>query len=361
MITLMHTESSKGWGGQENRTLHELVGLKQRGVKVLMVCQPDSQLAIRAREKGIEVRTVVMRKSFDLPAVWQMMRLIKEEGVDIVNTHSGRDSILAGLAGRLSRLKPRIVRTRHLALPITSRLTYSVLPHRVVAVSEYVRQYLVSEGVPAGRVSTVRTGVDLSRFNPEEETGALKQELGLPETARLVGTIAILRIKKGHQTLIAAIPEVLAAVPEAVFVFAGNGPQLENIQRTLQEKNLAGHVILLGLRKDIPHVLKSLSLFVLPTLEEALGTSYLEAMAMKLPVIGTRTGGVPEVVRDGENGLLVEPNDPAGLAGAIIRLLNNPAEGAQMGERGQRVATTEFSVDHMCEQMLALHQGLLES
>jgi glycosyltransferase involved in cell wall biosynthesis len=360
-FTVAHTDSSKGWGGQENRVLHESIGLKKLGARVLILCQPDSRLALRAQENGIEVRAVKMRKSFDLGAIWQIMRVIREERVDVVNTHSGRDSILAGIAARLSRLKPVIVRTRHLALPITSKFTYSVLPHQVVTVSEYVRQYLIGLGIREDHITAVPTGVDLSRFDPMTEAGTLKRELNLDANSPLVGTIAILRFKKGHHVLLEAIPRILEAVPDAIFVFAGDGPQHENIAQVIGEKNLGSHVLLLGLRRDVPNVLKSIDLFALPTLEEALGTAFVEAMAMEKPVIGTRVGGVPEVVHEGENGLLVNPGDPTGLANAIIRLLSNPGLAKSMGQQGRTIATTEFTVDRMCLRMHAFYKTLLHT
>lgn len=361
MLRILHTESSKGWGGQENRTLQESLGLRKLGAEVLIACQPGSRLALRARESGLEVRTVKMRRGLDLIAVWQIMRVIRNERIAVVNTHSGRDSMLAGIAARLSRARPVVVRTRHLALPITSKFTYSVLPHKVVTVSEYVRRYLIGLGIAPARVAAVPTGVDLSRFDPDAEAGTLRHELGLDAKTPLVGTAAILRLKKGHQVLLEAIPKVLEAVPDAVFVLAGDGPQHQNILKSIQEKSLGAHVLLLGLRRDIPNVLKSIDLFVLPTLEEALGTAFVEAMAMKKPVIGTRVGGVPEVIDDGGNGLLVDPRDPAGLADAIVRLLRSPDLAAAMGERGREIATTEFSVERMCRRMQALYEALLHT
>jgi glycosyltransferase involved in cell wall biosynthesis len=361
MLKILHTESSKGWGGQENRILHESIGLRKLGAGVVIVCQPDSRLALRARESGLEVRTVKMRRGLDLIAIWQIMRVIRNERIAVVNTHSGRDSMLAGIAARLSRTRPLIVRTRHLALPLTSKFTYSVLPHKVVTVSEYVRRYLIGRGIPEARVAAVPTGVDLSRFDPDAEAGTLRHELGLDAKTPLVGTAAILRLKKGHQVLLEAIPKVLEAVPDAVFVLAGDGPQQQNILKSIREKNLGAHVLLLGLRRDIPNVLKSIDLFVLPTLEEALGTAFVEAMAMQKPVIGTRVGGVPEVIDDGRNGLLVDPRDPAGLADAIVRLLRSPDLAAAMGERGRQIATTEFSVERMCQRMQALYEALLHT
>lgn len=209
MLTILHTESSTGWGGQENRILQESRGMKKLGAMVIILCQPDSSLSRRAVAEGIEVRTCTMKKSYDIHAIQYILKLIKDENINVINTHSGKDSLLAGIAGRLSTRKPVIVRTRHLALPITSKITYSVLPHKVVTVSEYVRNYLIKKSIPMEKVTAIPTGIDTSRFDPERVNGKLKQELGLKPEIPLVGTIAILRKKKGHHILLDAIPLIL--------------------------------------------------------------------------------------------------------------------------------------------------------
>lgn len=215
MLTLMHSESSLGWGGQENRTLQELRGLSNMGYRTLVLCPSEAEIGKRAAAEGIAVRHCRMRKSYDVAAVASIRKIIREERVDILNTHSGRDSLLAGLAGRLSSRRPIIVRTRHLALPITSRISYRILPHRVVTVSEYVRRYLVGEGVPAERVVAIPTGVDTMRFSPGAATGTIREELGLSPAVPLVGMVAILRKKKGHHILLDAVPDILRAVPRS--------------------------------------------------------------------------------------------------------------------------------------------------
>lgn len=359
-FTVLHTESSKGWGGQESRILHEAIGLGKLGARVIILGQPGSGLTQRAAEHGIETRHVAMRNSFDFAAIRAMLRVIRADRVDVINTHSGRDTLLAGLAGRLSRSRPLIVRTRHLALPITSRWTYSILPHKVVTVSNYVREYLLGTGVKPGQVVTIHTGISFDRFQPGDEHASLKAELELREDTPLIATVAILRNKKGHQVLLEAIPRVLAEFPSAVFIFAGNGPQQQNIERTIREKGLGDRVRLLGLRKDVPAILKSCDMFVLPTLEEALGTSFIEAMAMEKPVIGCNVGGVPEVIRDGVNGILVKAGDPGDLAQAIIRLLQDPAAARKMGAAGKAIANAEYSVETMCQRMFQLYQDMLQ-
>lgn len=358
MLTVLHTESSTGWGGQENRTLMECRGLRDLGQRALILCQPGAELGRRAEAEGFAVHRVRMRRSYDLAAIARIAGLIGREKIDIVNTHSSRDSLLCGVAARLAWRRPRIVRTRHLALPITTRISYSLLPHRVVTVSRYVRDYLVSRGVPAQKVVAIPTGIDLAVFDPSAVAGGLREELAIAPGAPLIGTVAILRHKKGHAVLLDAAPRVLAEFPDAVFAFAGDGPQRENLERRVDELGMRNSVRFLGLRRDIPAVLKSLDLFVLPTFEEALGTSYVEAMAMEKPVIGTAVGGVGEVVRDGINGALVEARNPAALAEAMLRLLRDREGMAAMGRRGRKLAEEEFSAQAMSRAMLELYASL---
>lgn len=360
MLTILHTESSTGWGGQENRTLQESIGLKKLGARVIILCQPDSSLNRRAVAEGIEVRTCTMKKSYDIRAIQYILKLIKDENINVINTHSGKDSLLAGIAGRLSRRKPVIVRTRHLALPITSKTTYSLLPHRVVTVSEYVKNYLLTEGIPLEKVVAIPTGIDINRFNPENVEGNLRQELRIEPDTPLIGTIAILRKKKGHHILLSAIPLVLKEIPKAAFILAGDGPQKENILNKIHTSGLSDKVFMLGLRRDIPEILKSIDLFVLPTLQEALGTSFIEAMAMKKPVIGTDVGGVGEVIKDGINGYLVEPNNPSALADAVIKVLEDMERAKAMGMEGRKIVEQNYTVEKMCEKMYALHTSPLK-
>jgi len=362
MLTILHTESSSGWGGQENRTFHECLGLRDSfGERVIILCRPGSKLQERARAAGIEVHTHRLRASHDIGAVRFIAGLIKREGVDIVVTHSGTDSFLAGIAARLSARRPVVVRTRHLALPITSKPTYSMIPHRVVTVSEYVRRYLVAERGIAGRqVLSIPTGIDLKRFDPEIVADNFRESEGISPGVPVVGVIAILRRKKGHHVLLDAIPGVLAEVPDALFVFAGNGPQEENIKNRIRELGLEKNVRLLGLRPDVEVVLKGIDLFVLPTFQEALGTSILEASAMERAVISTRVGGVPEVVRDGRTGLLVEPDNAEELQGAIIKLLKDPGLRERMGREGRKLVEADFSTIRMVQKLHGLYSTLVK-
>ncbi|MDI6749929.1 MAG: glycosyltransferase [Rhodocyclaceae bacterium] len=360
-MIVLHTESSLGWGGQENRTLNEMLGLRELGHTALIICQPGARLGARAREAGFPVFETPMRSAIDLPAILGLRRIMAHVRPDVVNTHSGRDTQLAGMAARSLMRRPCIVRTRHLALPITSRFTYSVLPDHVVAVSHHVARALASAGIPAERISTVHTGIDLTRYAVPAGGSTLRAELGMPENAPLVGTVAILRRKKGHAELLEAIPAVLARFPDTHFVFAGDGPQRANLERRIAELQLGAYVHLLGLRRDVVNVLASLDLFVLPTHQEALGTAFVEAGAMGLAAIGSRVDGVPEVIDDGKTGLLVPVHDPPALAEAIIALLADPARRRALGEAAREKVRQRFSRLAMVAGMLDVYESLIET
>lgn len=362
-MRVLHTESSTGWGGQENRTLNEMIGLRDLGHETAVICRPGARLAERAREAGFAAFEAAMRSAVDVPSILRLRRLFRDFGADVVNTHSGRDTQVAGLAARslVGRRRPRVVRTRHLALPITSRFTYSILPDHVVAVSRFVGDYLVSAGVPASQVTAVPTGIDLAHYAPVSGGGSLRGELGLAADTVLVGTVAILRIKKGHADLLEAARTILVAYPDTHFVIAGDGPQEPNLRRRVAELGLESRVHLLGLRRDVINVLQSLDLFVLPTHQEALGTAFIEAAAMGLPVVATAVDGVPEVVADGETGLLVPPRDPSAVSAAICGLLADPGRRRVLGDNGRRRVGREFSRQAMAEGMLAVYRRLLEA
>lgn len=360
-MRILHTESSTGWGGQENRTLNELITMRERGHTLAVVSRPGARILERAAEAGFETFAVDMRGAADLPAIVRLRGVMKRFRADIVNTHSGRDTQLAGLAARTLLNRPRIVRTRHLALPITSKFSYSVLPDHVVTVSRFVENYLVKAGVPREQITTVATGVDFARYDRSAVAGDLRGELGLPPEALLIGTVAILRAKKGHADILDAVPAVLKAFPDAHFVFAGDGPQTANLTARIAADGLTGRVHLLGLRRDVTNVLASLDVFVLPTHQEALGTAFIEAGAMGLPAVASNVDGVPEVVQDGRTGLLVPAMDGTAIAEAICKLLADPIYRRGMGANAAEFVRRKFSREVMAEGMERLYTQLLEA
>ncbi len=329
-LRILHSEAATTFGGQEHRILKEMIAMRDRGHHMEAVCQPGSMLAGRLRAAGFTVHPHPMDGVANyVRALLGLRRMLARGRFDVLNTHSRRDTVIAAAAGRLARV-PLIVRTRHLARPVGSRWTYTGLPHKVVAVSEHVAGLLRARGVRSGDVRTVPDGIDpVSR--PAHST--LRAELGIAPHALVVGCVAHLRPQKGQALLVAA----MARLPhvDAHLVLAGAGSQQAALRARACALGCGGRVHFLGHRADISNVLAGCDIFALPTASEALGTAFIEASAHGLPVVGTRVGGVPEVVAHGQTGLLVPPGDVAALAAALGRLAADPPLRLAMGRAGE--------------------------
>jgi len=350
-LSVLHSESSRGWGGQEVRTLKELKALRTLGHNVELVCPNDAALGVRARAEGFAVHHARMRAGADVRSMAKIRALLAKRRFDVLNTHSGHDTLIAGTAGRLAGT-PLVVRTRHLALPITSLATYNWIPHRVIAVSHYVRNYLISAGVHENRVDTVYDGI----VKPERLVhSSLRDELGLDSSAVIAAIVAMLRGNKGHDELIAAVRPMMIERPNLHVVMAGEGGDFDRLKAMIADFGLIGRIHLLGFRNDINNVLRGCDLFVLPTHQEALGQAFIEAMAMGLPVIGTQVDGVPELIDCGVNGLLVPARDVDALRVALTRLVDDASLRARFGLAGRIKTDRNFTVEVMARETVDLY------
>ncbi|MNV45995.1 D-inositol 3-phosphate glycosyltransferase [compost metagenome] len=307
--------------------------MRDRGHHLELVCQPGAELGDRLGEAGFTVHRIGMDGAGNfVRGVAFVRRLLRRERFDVVNTHSRRDTVLAAIAARLAGT-PLIVRTRHLAKPINSLYAYTWLAHRVIAVSRYVQKQLLDGGARPESVATIHSPIVL----PQVREGAcVRRELGLPQDALVVGCVAVMRAEKGHVDLIDAFHQVSARFPSAHLVLVGDGmPLFDQLRAKASALGLTDRVHFTGRRQDIGDVLMALDVFALPTHREALGTVFIEAAAMGVPVIGTEVGGVPETMQAGVTGLLVPPRDPAALAAALETLLADPAMRRRMGDAGR--------------------------
>ena len=347
-ITVLHTEASLGFGGQERRILRELEGLDPARFRGLLLCQPGSKLGHVTEERKIPTIWLKMRSAYDPVAFIQILRLLKRERVDIIHAHSSRDAWLVGAAGKLLGIK--VFRTRHLLTPIGGPYVYVRLTDLVLTVSEGVRQYLISAGVPAQQIIAVPTGINLRRFDSTRpDLLDMRKHFGIPREAFVIGIVAVLRRAKGHRFLLQAVKRLVPEFPQIKLLIAGTGPQEQNIRNLIKELRLENHVMMLGQQDDIPSLLRALDVFVLPAQEEALGTALIEATAMGVPVVATRIGGIPEVL--GEAGLLFESEDVDGLVSHLRMLIRSPELTARMREQGIARARQFFDENLMVRLM----------
>ena len=358
---ILHTESSRGWGGQEVRVFAELEWMRAHGHWVALAAHPASAIAERAKEADMRFYALGTHKALLPLEIVRLAGWLVANRVDIVNTHSSNDGWLAGVAARLA-LRPILIRSRHIEVDYPNRfwsgVAFRTLPHRVITTSQRIADRLVAElGVPANRVTCIATGVDLARFNPDIP-GGLRAELGLAPNVALVGMVSVLRSWKGHATFLEAAARLLReAKRPAHFVIAGEGPMRVVLPDQIAKAKLEGSVRLLGHRADVPNVLASLDVLVLPSYaHEGIPQIILQAQAMGRPVVATSIGGIPEVVEDGGTGLLVPPRDAAALAEKIGAVLDDPKLALRLGQAGLAQIKARYSLDAMGEKLLELYE-----
>ncbi len=329
-LRIVHSEAAVSFGGQEHRIFKEMRAMRKRGHHMELICRPEAQLVARMRDEGFVVHTVPMGgiPNF-VKGVAAIRRILVQGRFDVLNTHSRKDTLIAALAGRLAGT-PLIVRTRHLAIPIGSLLSYTWLPHKVATVSNHVRQMVLDKGVSPDKVATIYSPVESP---PPVAHSTLREELGLADSAVVVICVAVMREKKGHIFLIDSMKALFERYPDLHLVLVGAGsPTFEKVQQHIAVNHLENRVHMMGYRKDVPNLLAGSDIFALATEQEASGTVYVEAQMSGLPVVGTDVGGVSEMLRNGETGTLVPLHDAGALTQALDDLIRDPAKRRQMSE-----------------------------
>jgi glycosyltransferase involved in cell wall biosynthesis len=361
---VLHTESSLGLGGQELRTLNEARWLSRRGWRMLLVGPPASRLLARAREAGVDTAAMPMRGAWDLPAVWALAQLVRAREVALVHTHSSVDAWLGGMAARVTG-RP-VVRTRHVSIPVQRRwnLVYTRLADQIITSGEAIRSLLVAAGVPAARIVAVPAGVNLDEFRwrePGDADGAgVRKELGL-DGAAVVGSVAMFRGSKGHVHLLDALAALRAEVPSARLLLVGDGIRRPWVAELARERGLTDAVVFTGFRTDVPALLAAMDCFALAsTRTEGVPQSLLQALATGVPVVASDIGGVPEVVRHGETGLLVPPGDAAALAGAMAEVIaRDRAAASRRAHAARRLVEAHFSHVVSLDRLVAVYEQVL--
>jgi glycosyltransferase involved in cell wall biosynthesis len=304
----------------------------------------------------------------DLLAVRDLRRRIRALRPDIVHTHSSKAGFVGRVAARLAGV-PRIFYTPHghvfhsyYGPPITrvfivlERFAARFTERIVVLTDAEAEQHLAVGVGKRDQFVRIPSGVDLAEVQALAANGAqVRRELGLSVATPVIGAVARLVPVKGLRYLVAAMPEILRRCPDAHLVLAGDGDQRAALEALARDLAVSDRVHLLGFRRDAAAVTAALDVFVLPSLNEGLGRVLVTAMALGVPVVATRVGGVPEVVEDGRQGLLVPPADPQALAQAVTTLLRDREYAASLG-MGGRMRAPLFSSDVMVKLHAELYR-----
>jgi glycosyltransferase involved in cell wall biosynthesis len=358
MISFLFVDSERVWRGGQEQLLTLLPGLIHRGHEVHLICHPRTLLEERSRTAGAKVHTISFRRGNGIAAFIQLLSVLRRVHPQILAFNTPRPILLGNLASRLVGVRARIV-FRRVNFPLRknpiARLKYNWGINCIVAISESISCQLQTDGVPARRIRIIYEGMDLSLY-PRREHPRVRRD-GEPV---FIGTVAHLSEEKGLFYLVEAAATIANARSTLRFIIVGDGQCRQALEEQVQYRGLESCFEFMGFVKSPAEQFSRFDIFVLPSLSEGLSSAILTAMATSLPVIATDVGGIPELVSNGENGLLVPARDHRALGRAIADLSNNPVKAYQMGQIGRRRMEEHFTLERKILETEQLCVSLLE-
>ena len=359
-LRVLHVDTERGWRGGERQALWLARELQRRGHESIVAARRGEPLWRRAVEAGLETVPCEPFAEFDPFAAWRLRREIRRRGVDLIHAHPAHAIGLAALATaglRVPFVAARRVDFRLRDNPAT-RWKYGRAA-AIIAVSRAVGAVLEDCGVAKARVHVVSDGVDLHR-TVERASAATLGSLGVSPGAPLVVQVAQLVGHKDPLNFVRAMAHVRATVRDAEAIMAGDGPLRADVEREVRALGLEHVVHVAGFRGDADAILASADAACLSSREEGMGSVLLDALAFGSPIAATRAGGIPEVVVDGESGLLAAPRDPVALGNAIARVLGDTALATRLGANA-RARAGLFSIERMTDATIDVYARVLAS
>jgi glycosyltransferase involved in cell wall biosynthesis len=355
---ILHIETGRNLYGGALQVFYLLNGLKGKGFKNSLVCPKGSEISRQAGDAA-RIFDVPFMGDLDLTFLPRLCRIIRSERPDFIHVHSRRGAdIWGGLAARLTAT-PGII-TRRVDNPEPAWLVRRkyLLYNRVVTISDGIRRVLQSEGFPKEKITLIHSAVDLNRYSGHCEKEWFLNEFGLNSGNKVIGTAAQLIPRKGHRYIVEAAHEILKQFPETRFLFFGQGPLKEELQTLCRDSGLSDFIHFAGFRKDLELILPCLDILLHPASMEGLGVSLLQAAASEVPIIGTKAGGIPEIVHDGINGYLINPADRSAIVSSVLSLLQDPEKRKRFGRAGRQLVESSFSIDAMVNGYIQIYNEI---
>lgn len=363
-------------GGIGKHILTLVSGIRDR-FNVTVACPDSGFPAEELRASGIKVLPLPLAGEIslrnDLRALSIMARFMAQQRIELVHSHGAKAALLARPAGLLAGV-PVLLYTVHNSInranqPAWKNKTLTAVERVlsratdcIITVSGALREEIAGVGgIHRDKIKVIRNGITLDHLQAFASRDKWREKWNLPRNYTVIGTVARMAPQKGLHTMVSAAEQLVCKDGYNVhFLMAGDGPLKGELERMVQAAKLDHRFTFTGMVTDIATVYAALDIFVLPSLTEGLPLSLLEAMACGLPVTVTAVGGIPEIVRHEENGLLVNPGRPGELAGGIARLLEDPVFAGELGKRARQDVFRDFTAEKMVASTINLYLQLIK-
>jgi len=358
---IAHLENGRHLYGGAQQVLYLLEGLANAGVQSTLVCPPDSAICAAAVNLDCKIVAIPTAGDLDVGFGQRLAGWLKDCQPDLLHVHSRRGAdIWGGVAARQAGT-PAVLSRRvdNPDFPVIGKVKYR-LYERVIAISEEIRSQLHVDGVPNSKLRLVHSAVDAESCQPTWSREQFLAEFGLQDDELSVICVGQLIPRKGQAVLLDAWSSVLESCPRARLILFGKGVSEPELRAQVERQGQGATVNFAGFRNDLRAFLGHADLLVHPALREGLGICLLEAQAAAVPIVASRAGGIPEAVADGVSGLLVQPEDPAAVAAAVVGLLSNAEQRIAFGQGGREHVAKHFSRQAMVSGNLAVYRELLQ-
>ena len=358
-MKILHLDTRPDWRGGQHQILLTMRGLRNLGHDAQLLTRANCLLAQRASAENFSVH----RFSPHFPrfqALLCLKEILHQQKFDIIHAHDPHALTAAWLAR--AHHSAALIASRRVAYPLSrSRLGLARYraARRIIAVSNFVAAGVISSGIDPECVAVVHDGVEIpAPFTPGERIAA-RRSWKISDSAPLIGCVGYLLPEKGQELLLRAMTEIISQFPICKLLLAGDGPMRSQLHALAKNLALESSVIFVGFIADTESVYRALDIFVFPSLAEPLGSSLLAAMAHSLPVVAIASGGVPEIVENGRDGILADAPDSAKLSRAICELLRHPEMAAQIGASARETISKHFTAELLAENTLREYQKAL--
>lgn len=359
-LKVLHIDTEKGWRGGQQQAAYLFQEMIERKYETALLCQPGSALHKFCINNKLPHFPLKMKGEYDIIAGYNIAQICKIHQFNILHLHSAH-AVSVGIWAKLFFKKLKLIAMRrvdfHISKNYLSYLKYSShLIDKIICISERIEQVLTEDGIPAEKLVVIHSGIDLKKFNKTMPVNLYKK-YNIPQNNIIVGTIAALVGHKDYPTFLYAAKQVIESNPNITFIALGSGKDERKIKNLAEELNLRERFIFAGFQENAGSFLKGFDIFVLSSKLEGLGTSILDAMALGIPVIATEAGGIPEIIKNGKNGLLVPPQNPRDLAEAIVVLANDKNRREQLGNAGKETVK-RFDICETIQRTIKLYNHL---